>query len=264
MKTVPLTNDYKNAAARMRGQHPAPQHATIVMGDEDSVAVSPDGTPQVVLLKQRIPSELYLPAYDQWKTVNETLSNRGSAVGATMLPGKTKAGGRTRRNRVPKEVLDLLPARHGTLGYTAEAKGKPHHTGLTIAHPEMLDDNRKLIELINSLYAQALPRIHARQLGTVQSPWRLWDTGFTTLYLVRELRSAYHSDTGNMRGVMTAIMCMGNFSGAELVLLRWGLAIAYEPGDLLFFNPQNLHGNLPFTGNRLSAALYAHKRLVTT
>ncbi len=55
---------------------------------------------------------------------------------------------------------------------------------------------------------------------------------------------------------MTAILPMGKFSGGELVLARWRVAIAYKPGDLLFFDPQCLHGNLPFKGERLSAAFY--------
>jgi hypothetical protein len=62
-----------------------------------------------------------------------------------------------------------------------------------------------------------------------------------------------------MRGVMSAIMPMGNFMGGELVIIRWRLSIAYVPGDLLFFNPQNLHGNLPFIGERQSWVFYVHK-----
>jgi hypothetical protein len=59
-----------------------------------------------------------------------------------------------------------------------------------------------------------------------------------------------------MPGGMTTFLATGNFMGGELVLLRWRIAFALKPGDLLFFNPQEIHGNLPFEGKRLSAAFY--------
>jgi hypothetical protein len=48
---------------------------------------------------------------------------------------------------------------------------------------------------------------------------------------------------------------MGDFDGAELELPRFRLAVAFKPGDLLIFNPGELHGNLPFKGERISMAL---------
>lgn len=48
----------------------------------------------------------------------------------------------------------------------------------------------------------------------------------------------------------------GNFTGAELVFPRWRLGVAFKRGDLLFFNPQEIHGNLAFEGERTSCALY--------
>jgi hypothetical protein len=79
---------------------------------------------------------------------------------------------------------------------------------------------------------------------------------FTTVYVAKNFRTAYHRDAGNLRGVMTCLLPMGEFSGGALVLPRFRIAFAFKPGDVLFFNPQELHGNLPFKGERLSAALY--------
>jgi hypothetical protein len=103
-----------------------------------------------------------------------------------------------------------------------------------------------------------MPRCYTTQRTVVdQVPrWRLWDTVFTTIYIAKNFRTAYHRDTGNMRGVMSALMAMGRFTGGELILPRWRIAIAIMPGDLLLFDPQQLHGNLPFEGERLSAIFY--------
>jgi hypothetical protein len=55
---------------------------------------------------------------------------------------------------------------------------------------------------------------------------------------------------------MTALMPMRNITNGELVLPRWRIALALKPGDLLLFDPQQLHGNLPFEAKRLSAAFF--------
>jgi hypothetical protein len=36
----------------------------------------------------------------------------------------------------------------------------------------------------------------------------------------------------NLRGVMTALIAMGNLAGDDLVLPRWRIAFALRPGDL--------------------------------
>jgi hypothetical protein len=180
-----------------------------------------------------------------------------------MLPEVKKDGSLGLRNRVPDEVLKILPSRQGVLGYTVGRDGKCHKTPLTVRRPELLDQNKTLIELGNSLYAKVLPQMHARQWAEVAHlpHKRLWKTAFTSGYIVRELRSAYHRDQRNLRGVFSVIMPFGSFTGGALILARWGLRINYFPGDILFFDPQLLHGNLPFEGSRLSAIFYCDKEI---
>jgi hypothetical protein len=127
----------------------------------------------------------------------------------------------------------------------------------------MLDQNEQLIKRVDELYAQHMPSFYAIQRAEVEKApcWRLWNTAFTTVYIIKKLRSAYHPDRGNLRGVMSAITPMGRFTGGELILPRWRLCIAYKPGDLLLFDPQQLHGNLPFDGERLSATFYCERRI---
>ncbi len=40
------------------------------------------------------------------------------------------------------------------------------------------------------------------------------------------------------------------------MLPRFRIAIGFLPGDVLFFDPSQLHGNLQFKGERISMALY--------
>jgi hypothetical protein len=135
---------------------------------------------------------------------------------------------------------------------------------LTVERPEMLDGNKRLLHLIDKIYQKFLPDQYRMQRAQVSKAPRfgLGQTCFTSIYVVNKLRTAYHLDTNNLHGTMTALIAMGDFTGGELVLPRWRIAFALRPGDLLLFDPQQLHGNLPLTGNRLSAAFYCMKSIV--
>jgi len=47
-------------------------------------------------------------------------------------------------------------------------------------------------------------------------------------------------------------MPLGDFTGGELVIPRRRIGIAFERGDLLLFDAEQLHGNLPIAGKRVS------------
>jgi hypothetical protein len=165
------------------------------------------------------------------------------------------------RSGVHERVLKIIEARQGLLGYS----GRPcRQTMLTKRCPEMLEGNQRLIECVDALYARHVPHLYAIQRAEIEKAdprWRLWATAFSTIYLAKNFRTAYHTDRGNLQGVMTALMPMGNFTGGELVLPRWRIAIAFKAGHLLLFDPQQLHGNLPFEDERISAAFYCARHI---
>jgi len=266
MRFVRFNSEYKEAAAKLEGQFPAPSHVRQTL-NEDTKAIGPDGSILAVLLCNAIPSARHKLAYELWKAVNELPSNRATAVGSPSLQRLKGDGTLGKRRGVPTNVLKVLAeqgARQGTLGYLDATPDRPcHRTPLSIRHPELLDGNRPLIELVDGLYRQYLPTFYAKQRAEVEKVprWRLWNTVFSTIYIAKNFRTAYHTDSGNLAGVMSALMPMGKFTGGELVLPRWRLAIAFKPGDLLLLDPQQLHGNLPFKGERLSAIFYCERRI---
>jgi hypothetical protein len=266
MKIRMLSDDYKKAIAGLRGKHPAPEHVDEII-DHETKLVAPTGDVIAILLKQRISPELYNPAYKGWKTVDELPSNRALAVGSPSLPNLKKDGTLSPRHGVAQNVLKVLESqgvRQGILGYLDATASQPcHKTPLTERRPELLYRNKELVKRVDELYAKYAPVPYAVQLAEVAKcpRWRLWHTAFTTAYVIKSLRCAYHYDSGNLRGVMSALMPMGHFTGGELVLPRWRRAIAFKPGDLLLFDPQQLHGNLPFEGERLSVIFYCERRI---
>lgn len=266
MRRLFLKHDYKVMTAQLEGRHAAPSHIDTIIRT-DTEAISPAGRTIALLCSQQIASLLYNRAHGLWQTVDELPDNRATAVGSDSMRRINKDGSPTERRGVPREVLKILEeqgVRQGILGYLDRSSGQPcRMTPLTRKRPELLYRNKNLIRRVNRLYAQYKPQIHALQMAEVEkSPsYRLWDTVFTTIYIIRCLRCAYHRDSGNLRDVLSAIMVMGRFTGGELVFPRWRIAIALKPGDLLLFDPQELHGNLPFEGERLSAVFYCERNI---
>ena len=239
----------------MKAKFPHPENANQILA-KDTTVFRPDGKIAAVLLRNVIPPALHLRAYELLKSVSGLVSNRATAMGTSSLARSVnKDGAPSPQRGVNENVLNVSPARQGILGWD-----RPYYlTTLTHKHPEMLDGNRALIELADDLYARNLPEFYATQRAVVERvPWKLWRTVFTTIYIAKNLQTAYHRD-GNLKGAMTAIAPLGNFSGGGLVLLRWRITIPYKPGDFLIFDAEELHGNLPFKGERLSAAFYCSR-----
>jgi hypothetical protein len=253
MKSLLLKCDYKKAASKLVGEFPAPSHVDRTI-DTDTMVFTPAGEVIAVLLTQRIDSSLLKRAYRSWKKVHDFPSNRATAMGTQSMARIRTDGTLSEQRRVPKRVLRIAKERHGVLGYV-----NGHRTPLTKRHPKRLSRNKRLIKLVDRRYEKYMPDVHAYQRAAIEKAphCRLFNTVFTTIYLALNFRTAYHRDSGNLRGALTALLPMGKFSGGELVFPRWRIAVALKPGDLLLFDPQQIHGNLPIEGKRLSAAFYA-------
>jgi hypothetical protein len=260
MKILTMLRHRRKETANLTGQFPAPSHADHFL-DRDTTVIAPDGSTIAMLLTQRIDPELWRLAFMSWRGVRELPRKRATAVGSPSLPALRKDGSLSKRVGVPSSVLKFLEESgvgYGLLGYAAAtAKHTCHMTALTKRRPELIDGNQRLIERVNELYGQYMPAAYAIQRAEVEKAprWRVLNTVFTTIYIIKNLRTAYHSDR-NLPDVMTAMLPMGNFTGGELVLPEWRIAIAYRPGDLLLFDEGQLHGNLPFKGERLAAVFY--------
>lgn len=267
MNRILLTPDYEEAARNLEGRFPSPLHVRKTL-TETTEGRTKDGIVRVVLACNVIPAPLHKLAYELWNVVNELPDKRPTAVGSESLPRTTGDGMLSGRKGVPKETLRVLRRQgtaQGILGYLDATPSQTcHRTPLTKLHPEMLEGNERLIKLVDELYKTYRPDSYERQRVEIEKVpmWRLWQTVFSTIYLARNFRTAYHFDSGNVKGVMTALMPMGTFAGGELILPRWGLAIGFRPGDVLFFDSTEiLHGNLPFQGSRLSAAYYCERNI---
>jgi 2-oxoglutarate-Fe(II)-dependent dioxygenase family protein len=255
MRPIFIKKDLKEASVSLLGQFPDQSHFTTTVS-ADAKVIAPDGQVIAIFLHQVIPGKLHQRGYELWKSVDGLVSNRATALGTKSLPRSINRDGTpSPRSGVNVRVLGVTQARQGNLGYFGRDL---RQTTLSVKRAEMLDGNRQLIELTDELYLKHAPLLYASQLAVVKnaSRFRLWNTAFTTIYLAKNFRTAYHLDSGNLRGVMSALLPTGRFTGGELLLPRWRLAFALKPGDVLLFDPQQIHGNLPIKGDRISAAFF--------
>jgi hypothetical protein len=259
MKTLLLRRDYKESAEKLIGEFADPSHGHILDRDDTIVRAPDTGKVTALLLCNVLSPDLTNLLYELCKAVKNQPSNRPNAMATQSLARSVGLDGRpSPRLGVNNIVLDASPARDGTLGYDRPG----HRTTLTREHREMLDGNRRLIELMDAHYKRHLPDVYEKQLAALEkSLGRLWRTVFTTGYIAKNFRTAYHR-AGNWRGGMTCLTATGDFSGGELVLPRFRIAFALRPGDLLIFDAEQVHGNMPIKGERVSLALYCGRWIV--
>jgi Oxygenase domain of the 2OGFeDO superfamily len=252
-----LEDDFEEAAAKLEGEFADRSHAKRYIHKTRRI-VAPDGETAAMFFRNVIPQALYEQAFATcWKHVRGMPSGRATAVGTVSMQRVKQDRTLSGQRRTSKHSLALLKewgTATGVLGFSSE---KRDMSRLTEHHLDMLDQNRALFELVDSIYREYLADIYAEQQAVIaQAPnRRLWDTVFSSAYLSKRWPTAYHRD-GNLKGAMTALMTTGDFKGGDLVIPRWGIAFKLRPGDLLFFDAEELHGNLEIEGNRLSFAFY--------
>ena len=252
------SQDYEEEAVKLQGKYPDPTDADQLI-QRDTFVTAPDGRPVAVLLKERVDPALYRLAYALWKpAVKGSVQNRPTAMGASSLQKIKKDGTLSPYRCIDPGVVKVLRqqgARQAILGWDVKLNDLSRQTE---RQPELLDGNKRLIQRMDHLLNHYVPTVRAFQRSIVKKNprSRIRHTAFSTIYLLKDKSAAYHRDTGNLAGGMTALMCCGEFSGGPLILSRWRLALAFRPGDVILFDPSQLHGLLPFAGGRLSAAFY--------
>jgi hypothetical protein len=85
-------------------------------------------------------------------------------------------------------------------------------------------------------------------VARVLPEWRLAETAFTSGVVNRDSALAYHTDTGNFKGVWSAMLGFRhNLQGGYLALPEYGVALEIANNSLTMFDGQRLiHGVTPF------------------
>jgi len=228
-----------------------------------------------LLVKQCLLADICQQAYAHLRTVSKIPNNRGIAVAGKggMMPRLTKDGSLSSRNAIPRLVWEAagkpLADFLGFFDYRdANEKRKLNcrETEWTGTHRVVYDAALPFIREVNSVFETCRPLEYAVQLDEVRKvadELKIAGTAFTTVTVNKNLRTACHRDQGDLRQGTGCMATLGEWKGSELVIPQFGLAVNYQPGDLLLADVHLLHGNAPFVagGERITTVLYCRERM---
>lgn len=253
MRTLILERD-KRPISAWRKKFAGPEHVDRVIRTTMRIETT-DGELVAINLVGALSATTQAALYPLLSQVSDGMRNRSSACGTTQLPRIKRDGTLSPRKVVPKSVADLHAARgtaSGILGYRGETLTK-----LSRQRKDMMAACELVAQRMSHLYRRMAPEHYNRQLPG-PGP-RLWGSPFSTIYVAKNFRTAYHTD-GNLPGSFGIITPMGDYTGGELVFPRLRVALAMRPGDVVLFNTEEAHGNLRIFGERVSAIYYAQRQ----
>lgn len=139
-------------------------------------------------------------------------------------------------------------------------------------NPEAWAQALPMIQAISRRFSEYVPDKWAYQQGVaerVKSCWLIPETVFSTVTVNKNFRTAIHRDGLNLRNSFSAfnVLRAGRFLGGQLVFPRYGVAFHADNQDLLFFKPQEPHGNTdikPFDAKpfeRMSFVYYLREKM---
>lgn len=166
----------------------------------------------------------------------------------------------------PRPLTVLKAAKEGVFGFQGAGTGGGCRP--CAFNQEFPKEYRRLVarcEWIHDMAREHEPERIQRQLEIATHRRHLligrtgWSQGVGNL----QFPMTAHSDNGNAKGSLSALTAVGDYDGGPLIFAGYDLAVALRPGDVLLFNGREQHGLGPFSGVRLSLALYLHSGILS-
>jgi len=142
-------------------------------------------------------------------------------------------------------------------------------TAFTYHFPDRWSKCLPFLEFLSNLYRQTCPDHYRRQLRflkRIEKPLRIPHSIFTTVTVNENWATHTHTDKGDFPDGMSCLAVLGNeFSGGALGFPRRGILVHMKPGDVIFMDAHEPHGNTPLVvaegGKRLSMVCYVRTDL---
>jgi hypothetical protein len=239
-------------------------------GADDILRVEkPNRDPLFVLIKNAIEESVWRPAYDILRTVSGSLANRPDVIGQQLrLPQFKKNGELGNYNAASPAITDAFGGNADLLGYYRYKNPAPGRvdcapTAWTTGKANVLLGCVEFIRKVDEVYRTFLEPEYARQMDVVKKVpqnWRLFDTAFTTLYVLKNAPTAVHKDTADAFGTFGCMASLGDFEGNELVFPKYRIGVDYRPGDVILADVHEFHTNLPLlSGERVSCVFFVRE-----
>lgn len=100
------------------------------------------------------------------------------------------------------------------------------------------------LKSLDALYAKVAPAHHSLQKNIIPFSYQLVDTVFSTVTVNRNFRTASHTDKGDFKSGLAALCVVkGQYRGCHLAVPALHRSFSLQPGDVLFFDASQIHGN---------------------
>jgi Oxygenase domain of the 2OGFeDO superfamily len=229
-------------AGSLEGKFLDSRHCGRVVLDSATV-LKPDGQLLFTYASDALPRALCQEGYDILNCLRPSSDNRGTAAGGD-------------RWNAPSAVLGFLD-RDGRNRWC-------RMTGFTVDNYEAYEASLPLFAAVSSRYRDLAPQhweAQCRFAARASRDFIIPGTVFTSVTLNRSFRTAAHTDSGNRRPGLEAMVVLAadDLVGGELIFPRYRIGVAVRPGGLLLADMHELHGNAPLSpgGLRLSVVCYA-------
>lgn len=222
------------------------------------------------LVRYAIPGTIQQIAFDSFKHAVGDNSNRFTAALVDKVNEVTKSGkvSNTARVRFTGDVQT------GVAGYFDRTPRFPNcrQTAFNKHHLDKFKHAYPIIKLVDQYYETLMPGHYKLQKAMVKrssADFIIPGTAFSTVTINKNYQTAYHKDSGDFKqgfGNLVALR-VGQFSGCNLVLPRWGIAFNIQNGDILLMDVHQVHGNTPMYRHdkdavRLSLVMYYRENII--
>lgn len=266
-RLLPSTHPLLSVGERVYTTHVA--QLGIKITSKECRVEKPNGDLLFRLVKDVIPESVWRPAFDLLRTVSGSLKNRPDIIAKNLrLPGVNKAGKVSNFNSAPQAIVNQFGGNSDLLGYYRYKNPAPKKvdcapTAWTTGYSNILLGCMKFINAVDEVYREMLPDEYKRQkaiVAKVPKKLRMFNTAFTTLYVLKNAPTAVHKDKADAKGTFGCMASLGDWNGNELVFPKYRIGADYRPGDVILADVHEWHSNLPLlSGERVSCVFFVRE-----
>lgn len=237
---------------------------------DTTTVLKPDGKPLLIYIKNVLPRNLCVTAFDVFKKVDVWTGglNRGNAAG--MIEGETDDRVRAAAGGHKEGVTRYHPIKEdGTRSNTAIAAAVPsaitgyfdryprtpycRQTAFTMDNPELWQASLPFTRKVSQVFEQYAPEQFGAQKAFVDHchpDFIIPGTIFSTITVNRDWRTAGHTDEGDFKSGLgcMAVLQGGDYEGGELIFPKFGCAVDMRTGGVCLADVHEVHGNNPIAG----------------
>lgn len=195
-----------------------------------------------VWVPKSLQMEFCSSAFKSLRSAATSTTNRGIASGESKM--RLRKDGSVSKTRIGATVESSIIGyydRYPRMNYCRAC-------AWNYAHPEAWRRAIPMIEQISDLFKLFAPEKYNYQASVaaqVRKEWLIGNSVFSTVTVNKNFRTAVHRDGLNLDNSFSAfnVLRAGQFIGGNLVFPRYRIAVSADNQDLLFFMPQEPHGN---------------------